>query len=86
MSFLTFTKTQPVHRLTPIYEVASKDGVPLGQVRWFSHWRRYVFAVEDVAAVFDAACLIEITQFIQRLMDERKTRLGPPARVTEQSY
>jgi hypothetical protein len=54
---------------------ACRNGIDarLGIIKWFSHWRRYVF-YPDAGALFDAACLKDIVDFIEQLMDERKKK------------
>ena len=54
--------------LTQIWEVRSvHTDVLLGQVRWYSQWRRYTFLPEG-HMVFDAACLQEIAKFLDDQM------------------
>lgn len=43
----------------------------LGEVSWFSSWRRYVFT-PGPNTLFDCNCLNEIIQFISARMEERK--------------
>lgn len=42
----------------------------LGFIKWFPHWRRYCFFPAP-AVLFDASCLLEITEKIKELMDQR---------------
>ena len=45
--------------------VTSNSGIHLGRVSWFAQWRRYAF--QPIAeTVFDANCLREIADFIER--------------------
>ena len=45
----------------------------LGEIRWYSHWRRYVFfPLPDT--VFDSSCLKEITDFIDQEMCDWKVK------------
>lgn len=71
-SFLRFDLFEDTGK-TLKYTVVSKTGLdPLGSIRWYSNWRRYCFFPYD-GTVFDAACLTEITEFIQGLMNARKS-------------
>jgi hypothetical protein len=45
----------------------------LGYVKWHGPWRRYCFFIDRPDLVFDAGCLAEICDFINKLMLERKT-------------
>ncbi len=56
-------------RVTRIWAVNSGVAT-LGEVRWYSHWRRYVFAPNSAAwmeLVFDASCLRELADFCATL-------------------
>lgn len=57
---------------TAIVAVKSKrGGDDLGEIRWWTPWRRYVFFPSD-RCVYDCACLKEITGKIEAMMLERK--------------
>lgn len=73
VTHLEFRYTVPdTSRKTLTYDVLRADsGVLLGQVRWYAHWRRYALYPE-ADRVFDRACLIEITTFIDGLMAKRR--------------
>jgi hypothetical protein len=45
---------------------------PLGEVKWFSHWRRYVFFPAQ-GKLFDAECLRAIAFFCERATAARKS-------------
>ena len=59
---------------TKQFAVKSKtSSVVLGHVRWFAPWRRYCFYIDiGQAVIFDAGCLADIHNFINKLMLERK--------------
>jgi hypothetical protein len=44
----------------------------LGYVKWYAPWRKYCFFIDVPGLVFDAGCLADIQDFINRLMAERK--------------
>jgi hypothetical protein len=52
--------------------------VTLGDVRWYSHWRRYVFEPDAITAlrlVFDASCLRTIADFCEeKTLRHRESR------------
>lgn len=71
----TFLKFEEVDdgkkRKTKLFAVVGLQGlVLLGEIKWFARWRRYAFNPE-ADSVFDAACLQEITAFIDGLMQAR---------------
>jgi hypothetical protein len=54
----------------------------LGEVLWYPRWRQYCFAmyggtVAFESSVFARSCLNDISDFIQQLMDERKSPRRP---------
>lgn len=53
------------------FRVLNTKGESLGWIHWRSGWRRYVFGVGTVVE-FDPACLIAISEFLLKLMEERK--------------
>lgn len=55
---------------TDIYVVTS-DRDDLGEIKWWAHWRRYVF-MPDAETVFEQDCLREIATFIEELTQEHK--------------
>ena len=73
-------------RKTPIFAVLTKDdadkgdggfyqGDELGQVRWYSPWRRFTFFVSGAGEVlFESQCLRDIAAFCDWLMAERKAQ------------
>jgi hypothetical protein len=69
--FLDFQQITNPKLKTQTFAVVSKIGEHfLGYVKWFPRWRRYAFFPGD-DSVFDAACLQEVTAFIDGLMQAR---------------
>lgn len=59
-------------RKTKIWDVVTIDGSSkLGEIRWFSRWRRYAF-FPDRKTVFEQDCLRRIADFIQLKTEEHK--------------
>lgn len=58
---------------TDVYEVRAKsDDFILGTIKWYAPWRQYCFfPTED--KVFSKGCLNQVNEFIDKLMEERKT-------------
>ena len=54
--------------LTKIWYVKSVAGTALGTISWHAPWRRYCFT-PAVNTLFDAECLIDITNFLTLEMD-----------------
>lgn len=59
---------------TKRWTVESKDGVPLGTVAWFSHWRKYTFQPYG-ATIYEQTCLREVAEFIELRTKEHRTRV-----------
>lgn len=56
---------------TSVFLVLSKRGDLLGQIRWWSSWRRYcLFTLPN--RVLSQGCMTDICSFIGELMEERK--------------
>lgn len=66
------------HLKTSIHHVYSAhDGSYLGDIKWRSGWRRYIFAPNnshEVVTVFDASCLEEIANFLKAEMALRNVK------------
>jgi len=52
--------------------LAVRDGLLVGEVRWYSHWRRYCFIAGAATIpfalarfIFDAECLRELADFAE---------------------
>lgn len=64
---------QPNERKTFVWDVvptASESGESIGQISWFGAWRKYCFNPKP-NTVFDVACLMAISEFIEARMAER---------------
>ena len=61
----------PPGRKTMIWNVLTNDGFVLGQVKWFTRWRRYCF-FPAAETVYEQVCLREIAQFIEDRTHEHK--------------
>jgi hypothetical protein len=48
----------------------SERGFVLGEIKWFSHWRKYAF-FPYADTLYEQTCLREIAQFIDERMAER---------------
>lgn len=54
------------NRKTHTYQLKSKQGDSLGEVKWNPGWRKFCFyPVNDT--VFDDKCLVDLIEFIQKL-------------------
>jgi hypothetical protein len=50
---------------THLFEVLAKaDSFKLGEIVWFSRWRKYIFAPNS-NTIFEETCLRDISQFIE---------------------
>lgn len=49
---------------TNIFDVLTKQGGTLGEVRWYARWRKYSFFPAD-GCLFEQTCLREIADFIE---------------------
>ena len=49
----------------------SRNGVELGEVKWWSQWRQYCYYPNN-SAVYNVECLNDIASFVTQLMEERK--------------
>ncbi len=57
---------------TNVWHVAAKGlNEKLGEIKWFSHWRKYAFFPSD-GTVYEDDCLKDIAEFIEQQMIERK--------------
>lgn len=57
---------------TVIWRVMSKRGGWLGDVKWFSRWRKYSFFPAP-HCVFEQVCLRDIAEFVEERTKEHKT-------------
>jgi hypothetical protein len=73
--YLSFVEQAPKTK-TKVFEVKNKVfGDVLGYVKWYAPWRKYCFYV-DSDLVFDAGCLWDIQDFMNKLMAERRENNG----------
>jgi hypothetical protein len=63
---------QPSSEKTCVWDVRSKHGDHLGEVKWFGRWRKYTFF--PAPGWFEEVCLREIAQFIVDRTAEHKGR------------
>lgn len=57
---------------TGIWDVLTKQGGTLGEVKWYSRWRKYSFFPGD-GCLFEQTCLREIADFIEERTKEQRT-------------
>lgn len=66
-------RAQPKAHKTHSWTVRNKlSGDSLGQVYWYTAWRKYVFTPLD-SLVFDASCLRELAEFCDQKTEAQKT-------------
>lgn len=70
-SFLEFVEIENPKGKTKKFQINNKQGEMLGWIHWRSGWRKYVYGT--IQAEYDTNCLTEITDFLNKLMNERKT-------------
>lgn len=58
-------------QVTRRWSVYSTFGGVLGEVRWYSAWRRYVFYPE-ADTLYDAACMLVLAEFCNAKTVERR--------------
>lgn len=64
----------PSKNKTFVFDVLNKRYLDrIGSIRWYGPWRQYCFEPAALT-VFSMGCMADITAFIVRLMDERRTR------------
>lgn len=73
--YLQFIKAKKQNPKTAIYLVRTNDfqGILLGQIRWYAHWRQYGFYPEE-GTVFEKTCLTDIALFCIQLNIKQRTR------------
>lgn len=50
---------------TQKWMVYSLNDIPLGEIKWYAQWRRYIFS-PNLGTVYDAACLREAADFCEK--------------------
>lgn len=70
--FLFYHDIGPVGKKTRKYEVVHREkGFLLGYIKWFAHWRRYVFY--PLNCILDSTCMREISDFCDEKTKEIKS-------------
>ena len=70
---LVFVKYKQKSKKTFQINIENKNDFEiLGEIKWYSGWRRYVFIPVNNDVVFDSSCLKDITKYIDDLMEARK--------------
>lgn len=65
---------KPKSQKTEEWMVLNDSNYFLGSIRWYSPWRQYCFEPgEDVDAIFNNQCLLDIAVFLQAETEKRKT-------------
>jgi hypothetical protein len=65
-------------RTTHTWNVLSTtNDTHLGQIRWYSHWRKYCF-FPTIETIWDVACLNTIVDFINIETNKKKASHGYP--------
>jgi hypothetical protein len=57
---------------TNIYNVVTKDGTKLGEIKWYAPWRCYGWFIGDF--VFETQCLSDLSKFTGNLTELKKVR------------
>lgn len=70
MGFLKFTEIKDTGK-TKVFSVTNLSGDNLALVKWHAGWRKYTFQPVEYT-IFDSSCLKEITEYIDKLMEDRK--------------
>ena len=61
---------------TNVYSVINiNHNYRLGEIKWYSGWRRYCFHTEDEEIILSSGCMNQIIEFIERLKKEQKKGL-----------
>lgn len=71
-SFLVFSEVPNPKGKTKRFVVLNTSGDKLGWIHWRSGWRRYVYGTGQTVTEYDVNCLTEISNFITKLMEDRK--------------
>lgn len=77
MSYIAFEEAfRPKRYVTKVWNVVSKSsGVTLGQVRWYSAWRRYCFFPQP-ETVWSPDCQRDVAAFCEAQTAARKEERG----------
>lgn len=63
--YLTFSRMETPPKMVTGRWLVDNHGTPLGEVRWFTHWRRYTFFPAQ-GTTFDAECLGQLADFCRK--------------------
>lgn len=84
-TYLDFVEVAPPdssRAATRTWQVTNTRNEMLGEIKWYSPWRRYVLVIFDANVTFDAACLVQIATFLtEQTNEQKKTWRRPAARV-----
>lgn len=70
-SYVTFEVDHELPK-TAVYAVCSRSsGDGLGWIKWYAPWRQYCFFPHS-ETIWAKNCLIEVNEFIEGLMNERR--------------
>ena len=69
--FLTFVKYKHKNKKTFEIEVENKNFEVLGEIKWSTGWRRYIF-YPCTGTFYDSKCFKDITEYLDTLMEDRK--------------
>lgn len=58
-------------RKLSIFSILTKQGISIGEVKWYGNWRQYCF-FPDEDSIYDRKCMMEVINFINKLMEDRK--------------
>ena len=74
-NFILFVNLGPKpNKLTNNYSVMTTDGIELGQIKWFSNWRKYAFYPKP-ETLYEETCLQDIAEFCkQETLNRKNTR------------
>ncbi len=72
--FQMANKNNPASWIVDVF--GDEDGVKLGQIRFYAHWRQYAFYPED-GTVYEKTCLSDITKFVKMMNDVQKRGFKP---------
>lgn len=71
-SYLTFQEMKSITKTKVWLIRSSVSGSSLGQIQWYSPWRRYC-CYNYGKTILDVNCLLEVAKFIQEQMELHKT-------------
>ena len=70
--YLKFVEDETYEGKTKAFRIINKiSGVDVGEIKWKVEWRQYCF-YPDNFTFWTSGCLNEVTEFIDKLMEERK--------------